>query len=197
MRDSKLMKYVMDNDIYFDDREGLKIFYYEYSVENIFEIVNNELRIKECIKKEYGLTDNDGLKAIVFSAFYFINWEEEYVISGWANDNIEHTVFIGRDIDEEDYYAIKVRTGVMNEYDSDGNGGTFIHQIADPFNDAIKWYKDDLEENREYVFKRLQRLQDIIREEIIKFKEKPKFRKYIDSEGDYEYDCICDYDYDI
>lgn len=194
MRDNKLMKYVMDKDIYFDDNEGLKIFYYEHSVENIFEIVNNELRIKECIKKEYGLTDNDGLKAIVFSAFEFINWEEEYIISGWANDNIEYTVFIGRDIDEEDYYAIKVRTGVMNEYDSDGNGGTYTYQVADPFNDAIEWYKDDLEGNKEYVFKRLQRLQDIIRDEIIKFKEKPKFRKYIDYEGDYEFDCVCDFD---
>lgn len=177
MQNKRLKKYVLEDDMYLDDSDGLYILFQEYTINNTFEIVENRLIIKEHIKKKFGLNDNDGLRAIIFTAFSMIIWEEEYVID---DSGVEYTVFVGKDIDEEDYYAIKVRTGSMREGYNDDNGGTIYCEAEEPFKQIINRYDNDLCENREILFKNLQSFQDNLREGLMKFKNKPKFRKWID-----------------
>jgi hypothetical protein len=171
----QIQKYSLKEGMHLVTKEGTSIFELGEHPERIFKIENGELKINQRYQDLYGLSDNDGLRALVLLAFSMIEWEEEYII---MEDSVEHTIFVGRDIDEEDYYVVKVRSGSMYKICSDGNGNEFSEIIEQPFLKAINDCNGDLEHNKNYLFNRLERLQNIIRESTMRFKRKPQFVNY-------------------
>lgn len=170
MQNKMLKKYVLEDDIYLDENKGIPIFYDDYDLKKILLIKDNKLVIEESFKKEFELDDSEIIDAIVITLGFLIEWTEKYVIQ---DNGAESTIFMGNDGDN--YYSLRVETGITYECEYDGNGGSYIVENKPSIERFISWCNGDLKANEEYLFEKLEKYRLALKEEIVKYKEKPKF----------------------
>jgi len=133
-------------------------------------IKDNKLVIEESFKKEFELDDSEIIDAIVITLGFLIEWTEKYVIE---DNGAESTIYIGNDGDN--YYSVRVKTGTTYECEYDENGRSYIVEKKPSIERFISWCNGDLKANEEFLFQKLEKYRLSLKEEIVKYREKPKF----------------------
>lgn len=169
MQNKMLKKYVLEDDICLDENKGIQLFYDNYDLKTILLIKDNKLVIEEHFKTEFELDDSEIIDAIVITLGFLIEWTEKYVI---RDNGAESTIYMGNDGDN--HYSLRVKTGTTYECEYDENGSSYIVEKKQGIERFISWCDGDLKLNEDYLFEKLEKYRLALKEEIVKYREKPK-----------------------